>query len=361
MFAGTEGSERGDQVTDAEITELGDANGWNIAAMARAAGKASGGGGFGRRVRRLRDELGRGPSLEMDAPPSPDLSVEEIIALRKRRFELQHDNAEARKLIAVTVRDRGLLPIGILHHGDPHLDSPGSDLDLLLRHAGLIRETEGLWASSVGDLRDNWIGRLAHLWEQQGMTGSESWKLAEHWIKNEIGPAKWLYLVAGNHDLWTGSGDPLAWISAQSGALYQSSEVRIALKFKGAADVRVNCRHDFAGHSQWNSAHGPLKAVMMGVRDHIAICGHRHVSGYNITKDPETGILCHAIRVATYKRFDRYAQEHGFRDQNVSPCALTTIDPRLPPTHPDLVKLWHDPEEGVAVLKWSRARKKVSA
>lgn len=347
-------------MTDDAIRALGEQHGWNITAMARAAGRP-GSGAFERHARKVKAEAQRIPTLEIAEPPDADMSAEEIIALRKRRYELQERNAEARKLISVHVRDRGLLPIGLLHHGDPHIDSPGSDLDLLLRHAKLVRETDGLWATSVGDLRDNWVGRLARLWEDQGLNGRESWKLAEHWVKKEIGPGKWLYMVGGNHDLWSGSGDPLEWIAAQSKALYQSSEVRIALKFKGAEDVRVNCRHDFAGHSQWNSAHGPLKAIMMGVRDHIAICGHQHVSGYNITKDPETGILCHAIRVATYKRHDRHALEQGFRDQNVSPCALTTIDPRLPPNHPDLVKLWHDPEEGAAFLTWSRKRRKVAA
>lgn len=345
-------------MTDSEIVALGEEHGWNVSAMARASGKKGNGGYFGRRVRSLRP---KGPTLEVTAPPSTDLTAEEIIALRERRFELQRRNEEARRLITVHVRDRDLLPIGLLHHGDPHIDSPGSDLGLLLKHAKLVRETEGLWATSVGDLRDNWIGRLARLWEDEGLTGRESWKLAEHWIKKEIGRGNWLYMVGGNHDLWTGNGDPLEWIAAQAKSLYQSSEVRVALKFKGAADVRVNCRHDFAGFSQWNSAHGPLKAIVMGVRDHIAICGHQHVSGYNITKDPETGILCHAIRVATYKRYDRYQLEHGFRDQNISPCALTTIDPRLPPTHPDLVKLWHDPEEGAAFLTWSRKRRKAAA
>jgi hypothetical protein len=341
-------------VTDAEIIAAAERVGWGVAATCRALGKP-GSGALERRIRALRANAP--PRLVIDAPPpDPDLSVEEIIALRRKRFAAQAAHEEAAHLVSVQVKDRALLPIGLLHFGDPHIESPGSDIDLLLKHAEIVRKTDGVWATTVGDLRDNWVGRLAHLWEHEGITGRESWKLAEHWVKDEIGVGKWLYIVGGNHDLWSGSGDPLEWIARQAKALYQASEVRVALKFAGAPDVRVNCRHDFAGHSQWNPAHGPAKALQLGLRDHIGIAGHTHASGYGIYKCPETGILMHAIRVATYKVIDRYARDSGFRDQNVSPCAFTVINPLLPPTHPDLIKLFHDPVEGADFLTWLRKR-----
>ena len=145
--------------------------------------------------------------------------------------------------------------------------------------------------------------------------------------------------------------------AVQSGAFYQDSEVRIALRFPGNREVRVNCRHDFAGRSQWNPAHGPMKAALLGVRDHLLVAGHKHESAYGLVKDPEGGIVCHAILVASYKRFDRYARERGFRDQALGPAAVTVIDPALPPDHPDMVKPFWDPAEGAAFLTWKRGRK----
>ena len=191
----------------------------------------------------------------------------------------------------------------------------------------------------------------------KSIDSAEAWRLAEWWISDVIGRRKWLYLVGGNHDAWSGAGDPLKWIAGQLGAFYQDSEVRLALRFPGERVVRVNCRHDFAGRSQYNPAHGPMKSLFFGVRDHIAIAGHTHESAYGVLKDPDTGITMHAIRVASYKVYDRYAREKGLRDQNLGPACVTVIDPRLPPTHPGLVKLFWDPREGAEYLTWARSRK----
>jgi hypothetical protein len=64
----------------------------------------------------------------------------------------------------------------------------------------------------------------------------------------------------------------------------------------------------------------------------------------------------HLLKVASYKVYDRYAKEKGFRDNALSPCALTTINPLLPPTHPDMIKIFWEPEEGAEYLTWLRNR-----
>jgi hypothetical protein len=163
-------------------------------------------------------------------------------------------------------------------------------------------------------------------------------------------------MIAGNHDLWSGSGDPLKWIAKQQNALYKSSEARIALRFPNGMEVRVNARHDHSGSSIWNPAHGPMKAAIMGTRDHIYVAGHKHESAYSVLKDAISGITMHACKVASYKVYDRYAKDRGFRDNALSPCVLTTINPDLPPEHPDLVKVWWDPQEGADYLTYLRRR-----
>ena len=55
----------------------------------------------------------------------------------------------------------------------------------------------------------------------------------------------------------------------------------------------------------------------MGWRDHVLTAGHTHVSGYQVLKDPSTGLISHAIRIASYKEMDRYAEEKGLPDQNI--------------------------------------------
>lgn len=299
--------------------------------------------------------LGSGEAPQTAAPSSPDLSIEELVEDRKRRFERRQKHETDRALIPVRVATDK--PIGILHFGDPHLDDDGCDVGLVERHARLVRETPGLYGATVGDMTNNWVGRLAKLYASQSTTAADGWRLAE-WFVGEV--RDWLYIVGGNHDAWSGAGDPMKWIASQLGAFYQDSEVRIALHLGSAPVVRVNCRHDFAGRSQYNPAHGPMKALFFGVRDHLAIAGHTHESAYGVLKDPDSHITMHAIRVASYKVYDRYAKEKGFRDQHLGPACLTVIDPRLPPTHPDLIKPFWDPAEGAEFLTWTRSRRRAA-
>ena len=290
------------------------------------------------------------PEFTFTPLPGDDVPIEELVEHRKRQFAQKKKHEEARRLIPVQVKVDG--PIGIWHFGDPHVDDDGTDIAALEHHKKLCQIIEGLFAANVGDVSNNWVGRLARLYAQQSTSAEQAWKLAE-WLLKEL---QLLYLIGGNHDGWSGAGDPLKWITRQTDSLYQSSEVRIELRFPNASAVRINARHDFGGSSQWNPAHGPMKAVFHGVRDHIAICGHKHKSGYGVLKDPDTLITCHAIQVASYKLFDRYARDHNFRDQNLSPGCMTVIDPYLPQTHPDLVKVFWDADEGVEFLKWKRRK-----
>jgi hypothetical protein len=287
---------------------------------------------------------------EFTALPDDDVPIEELIAQRKRKFQHKREHEEASKLIPIKVKMDGA--IGILHFGDPHVDDDGCDIEAIERHTDLVNRTEGLFAANVGDTTNNWCGRLARLYADQTTSAAQAWKIAE-WFINRC---NWLYMIGGNHDLWSGSGDPLRWIAKQQDALYKSSEARLALRFPNGLEVRVNARHDHSGSSIWNPAHGPMKAALMGTRDHLYVAGHKHESAYSVLKDAISGITMHACKVASYKIYDRYAKERGFRDNCLSPCALTTINPALPPDHPDLVKVWWDPEEGANYLTFLRRR-----
>jgi hypothetical protein len=287
---------------------------------------------------------------EFTALPDDDVPIEELIAQRKRKFQYKREHEEASKLIPIKVKMDGA--IGILHFGDPHVDDDGCDIEAIERHTDLVNRTEGLFAANVGDTTNNWCGRLARLYADQTTSAAQAWKIAEWFIKR----CDWLYMIGGNHDLWSGSGDPLRWIAKQQDALYKSSEARLALRFPNGLEVRVNARHDHSGSSIWNPAHGPMKAALMGTRDHLYVAGHKHESAYSVLKDAISGITMHACKVASYKIYDRYAKERGFRDNCLSPCALTTINPALPPDHPDLIKVWWEPQEGADYLTFLRRR-----
>lgn len=298
---------------------------------------------------RMETRHGDGFSSEQ---PEEEIDIEELVERRKRQFARKKAIDDAGKQMAVRIHLSG--PIGILHLGDPHVDDDGTDIIALERHTDLVRETEGMFIANVGDSTNNWVGRLAALYDRQGTTAEEAWKLAE-WLFKRMG-GKCVYLVGGNHDGWSGAGDPLKWIARESNAaaVNRSSEVRVRLKFPRGDDVTINARHDFKGHSLYNPTHGAMKALLQGVRDDIAICGHKHTSGYGVLKNADSGRIGHAIQVASYKLIDDYARTGGFRDQHLSPCAVTVIDPEADPSDPDRIKLFWNPERAVEYLKFLR-------
>lgn len=294
-------------------------------------------------------QIAKTEEFEADPLPPDGPSTEELLAERKARFNKKRVAKQARKLIPVRVKLDG--PIGIAHMGDPHVDDDGTDIELLERHIATINRTPGLFAANLGDNQNNWIGRLAHLWGQQSTSAREAWQLTEWLLKS----AQWVYLIGGNHDCWSGEGDPIKWIMESQSGVYENWGARLDLVFPNGKHVRVNARHDFSGHSMWNPNHGPMKAAQGGWRDHILTCGHKHVSFVTgPMKDPASGLLTWAIRCAGYKTFDRYAEEKGLPDQNPFPSAVTIIDPRYADDDPRLVRVFADVEDGADYLNFLR-------
>jgi hypothetical protein len=270
---------------------------------------------------------------------------------RIQKFDRKQAYENSRKLIDVQIPVSG--PYGILHFGDPHVDDDGTDLGSLRRDMRLVQNTEGLFAANIGDTRNNWVGRLARLYGDQGTSAREALILADWFIRGLQG--KWAYLIGGNHDAWSGADDPLEWITTQIRALYEPSEARIRLVSLSGEPVIINARHDFKGSSQWNTAHPVMKAAMLGVRDDIFVCGHKHHSGYGVLKSPDDGRICHCMQISTYKIYDRFAREKGFRDQHISPCIVTVIDPDAPLIN--RVQVFWDPVAGAEYLTYLRGRK----
>ena len=290
--------------------------------------------------------------FEVEDLPDGEEDTSELIQRRIKAFKKRHAAKVARKLIQVQIKIDG--PIGIAHFGDPHVDDDGCDFGQLETDINIVNKTEGLFGANVGDMQNNWIGRLSALYGQQGTSERQAWALTE-WMVRAV---DWLYLIGGNHDAWSGEGDPLKWITANQTGVYEAWGVRLNLNFPNRKQVRVNARHDFKGTSMWNPVHGPMKAVQAGWRDHILTCGHLHVSAIaGPLKDPASGLLSWAIRCGGYKIDDRFAVEMGLPDQNAFPTCVTIIDPRYADDDPRLVTVIPSVEMGADFLKFLRRRK----
>ncbi len=302
--------------------------------------------------------------LEQAAPPTYS-SVEELIEARAKKYDQKANKARVNSFKEVRVKMDG--PIGILHFGDPHIDDDGTDIGLLMEHANLTRTTPGLFGANIGDVTNNWVGTMARLFGEQSTSAQDARELAEYFLK----AVDWLYIVGGNHDYWTHGTGVLDWFAKQEGYLesgrFQYHSVRMGLNFKNGFQCRINARHDFRGTSEHHPTHGPAKAPKFGFNDHIVICGHRHVSGYEVvcnpdpmTGDGEVGLISHAIRIGSYKKLDSYAREKGLPYQNFAPAMLTIIDPTAE-KEVNRVRVHFDPFEGAEYLTWLRKKSGVKA
>lgn len=142
----------------------------------------------------------------------------------------------------------------------------------------------------------------------------------------------------------------------RSFGVYEQWGARLNLIFPNGKEIRINARHMFKGNSMWNTAHAVAKAVQMGWKDHILTCGHTHVSGYQVLKDPASGLISHALQVASFKIMDSYAEKLGLDDKNIFNAPVTIIDPSFHDDDNRLITTIFNPYEGAEYLKYKREK-----
>lgn len=284
--------------------------------------------------------------------PSGDLPIELLIQQRREAFILKERADRARRLIPVSVGIDG--PIGITWFGDPHLDDDGCNWPQLERDIAAVKSVRGMYAGNIGDTNNNWIGRLARLWEHQSTTGKQAWSLVE-WFVKEL---PWLVFLGGNHGAWSGSGDPLRWLLQNTPAISDDMEARFELAFPTGVRSRVFARHDFPGHSQWNVTHGMAKAATLsGYDDTLLVAGHKHTTGYQVVMNANTGVISHCVRAAGYKAIDKFAHDNFFTNHTFAESVVSIFNPAFPPTDRRHLHIEFDVEEGARRLEWLRNQK----
>jgi hypothetical protein len=289
------------------------------------------------------------PAFEYPPIPDAEPSYDELKARQISDYRRLHAHKEASKIITVKVKIEG--PYGVCVLGDPHIDHHGTDWPLLDEHTQLIKNTPGLFGTCVGDITNNWIGRLARLYGEQNMSRKRALILAEGWLRE----VRWLYIDPGNHDLWSGADDPVRWMTRFAGTHYKWEGSRISLESPGGvAPVIFNSRHDHPGYSMYHPTHGPLKAsIFDGFHDDVYTCGHIH-SGAYMVRPHNNGKLSHLLRLSAYKIYDSHKDARGFLDAAL-PAVTIIVSPQAM-TQVARVKVFLDPAEGADYLTFLRRR-----
>ena len=71
-------------------------------------------------------------------------------------------------------------------------------------------------------------------------------------------------------------------------------------------------------------------------------------------KDPSSGLISHALQVASFKIYDSYADKLGLDDKNIFNCPITIIDPRFDDDDNRLITTIFDPIMGSKYLTFLR-------
>jgi hypothetical protein len=293
------------------------------------------------------------PAPRFDPPhiPDADVPVEELIEKLERNYKRRAEHKAAKTWARFTLRDDGPYCLAVV--GDPHLDDPGTDWGLLRQHHELLRR-DHVHGVCLGDVVNNWAGRLQRLYAEQEVTRTQGWKLAQ-WF---FATVPWLVVCKGNHDLWSsshGTGDPLDWMSRGS-AMLEDWSAQFEVATPAGHAVKVWAAHDFKGTSIYNPLHGPMRAAKFsGGEADVYVAGHQHhwelFAGEDANKSARPFWLA---RARGYKFIDAYADQHQFGSQKHGATIGIVVDPTR--DGPAGLHCYADLAEAVDVMQWKRAR-----
>ena len=281
--------------------------------------------------------------------PSSELPPEKLIEQACRRFEAHQTARDTRRWMEIKLKSNK--PVGICFVGDPHLDNNGCNWPLLNRDVGILKNTPGMHAVNIGDLTDNWVGRLIRLYADQEMSKKQAWKMAK-WFMRDAG-ISWLCHILGNHDAWH-DGPYLIKAGAQPMVPVEDWQSRFQVVFPNDERVRIHVAHDFPGSSIWNKMHGAQKAAMLLEQADIYACGHKHEWAINESENANRNFVYHLIRARGYKFIDNYADQLGYASQKFGASITAIIDPTQEGVR--RIRCFPDLEEASEFLNYKRAR-----
>ncbi|MBN7759790.1 hypothetical protein JYP52_01460 [Nitratireductor aquibiodomus] len=280
----------------------------------------------------------------------PELDIEELIRRRAKVFEKQNARRKHDKLIPVRVNMDG--PIGLGFMGDPHVDSDGCNIELLMRHCEIFDgRNEGMFAACLGDMWNNWSGRLARLWADQTTDGVEARALVKYFLERIY----WMFVVYGNHDLWSGQSRILDEMLAGNAGAVRDWRARVGLRFPNGRTCKIYASHRFPGRSMYLKNMGAVKKAVFDGQHDIYVSGDLHVAGYTLGAHPGADRAYHAVQVGTYKEIDSFGDEINAEDHNLYTCPVALIDPYAK-SPLNFIRWEFDPEQAVDRLAWMRSR-----
>jgi hypothetical protein len=270
------------------------------------------------------------PMYELPPPPeAPELpergdrALDEYYALVKQISNVQRLRKEETKTIEWTAPVGGW--IGLAFPGDLHIGGP-IDYDQLEADLDLIEATDGLWCVGLGDYSNNFQAaqKLLKAMAEDVVPGSEDQMALVAHVMGRT--SKWIGILEGNHDSWSGSGGLKALAN-----LLQCSFVAEA-----GCSLKVTCgnsryvgylKHSWKGHSNLNTSNESRRMwneFPEWENADFTVLAHYHQPDTH-QKEIKTQTVVH-LRGGTYKSYDPYASKNGYVPEYGIPLVLLNPD-----------------------------------
>lgn len=261
------------------------------------------------------------PDLEFPVFPDEDMPIETIIDYMQRQTDRAIEHQESLKWYEVKVKAND--PIGIAWIGDPHL-GVSCNWRLLRHDIDVIKATPGMYAAPMGDMADNWAGRLLRIWADKDISRKTERRLARWFLLDAKIP--FIVFLLGNHDVMDHEfGNYLKTIHATQVPMVDW-RAQFKIVFKNGRECRIDAAHDHKGHSKFNPLHAQGLIAASNEWAHIVVAGHRH--NWAAMQVPlDNGATSCLMRARGYKWVDDYRVRHQFSHQEDGATVATIIDP----------------------------------
>ena len=238
----------------------------------------------------------------------------------KRVLEIQTSNSDsARRRYSQEIRIPGNLPVCIAFTSDWHGGNSYTDYARLWAETELVADTPGMYAITMGDLHDNWVGKLEGIQRYQPVSLAEELALVRDRLMRLCNANKLLACVSGNHESRADKLAGLDWIRdvlADHQVLYDQDEILATLTV-GDAEWRLKLRHKWRYKSILNPFHGFWRDLERADDWDMAIGGHVHSGSHWAKIDHMDGGSGHptdryAVLLGTYEYDSKYARMEGY-------------------------------------------------
>lgn len=286
------------------------------------------------------------PSFVTEGDEEED--IEDVLNRKSKHFERKQKAAADRDWFPIKIKESQ--PYGLLCFGDTHLDDDGANIPLLRKHAALAAQ-DGIYGLNIGDVSNNWVGRLERLYAHQETSRNTGRRLVQ-WFMWDSG-VKWVCWILGNHDIWNEGADFHMRLADRKIPVLDW-RAQFKLVHPNGTECRIDASHGRKGSSIWNNLHATLRSARLGEVADAFLTGHTHNYGLEDLEIAERRIATWLVQLRGYKHFDSYALHSNFAEYQRGAAVLLIIDPRKDAKRP-VMQCFDDVDVGYRFLQTLRS------